>query len=288
MAPSFIRWRGEIRGQAGCPHACFRTQVLANLAIPPVCRRCLFRLFARRPPIPVPAAVHKDASQPFPCQNHPCGCRTAEQCWPTAVASHRNSAWPGPRPWRRAARLRGKTCRAPEAKEAGTPSSSATSDATRARNCCQVKGETSSCCRPAEALDDIVFVEERRVRAVQRRWPSSHVRVTRRCGSAQPAGVLIVPPFAASLGIARPPRLLLLSVPLDKVPFYSSRSSAAAVPQLIPESLPPAQRKHAAASAIPRAGWAFTVTFMDLLSRPETLRTTKGSSHENPPWLHAD
>lgn len=31
--------------------------------------------------VPLPAFVHKDASVPFPCQNHPCGCRTAEQCW---------------------------------------------------------------------------------------------------------------------------------------------------------------------------------------------------------------
>ena len=31
--------------------------------------------------VPLPAFVHKDSSQPFPCQDHPCGCRTAEQCW---------------------------------------------------------------------------------------------------------------------------------------------------------------------------------------------------------------
>jgi hypothetical protein len=33
--------------------------------------------------LPLPAAVvaRKDASQPFPCQDHPCGCKTAEQCW---------------------------------------------------------------------------------------------------------------------------------------------------------------------------------------------------------------
>lgn len=30
---------------------------------------------------PFPSAPHKDASQPFPCQDHPCGCQTAEQCW---------------------------------------------------------------------------------------------------------------------------------------------------------------------------------------------------------------
>lgn len=29
---------------------------------------------------PVPAATHKNGA-PFPCQDHPCGCPTAEQCW---------------------------------------------------------------------------------------------------------------------------------------------------------------------------------------------------------------
>lgn len=28
-----------------------------------------------------PAAGEKDPSRPFPCQNRPCGCRSAEQCW---------------------------------------------------------------------------------------------------------------------------------------------------------------------------------------------------------------
>ncbi len=31
--------------------------------------------------IPLPVFVHKVSSQPFPCQNHACGCQTAEQCW---------------------------------------------------------------------------------------------------------------------------------------------------------------------------------------------------------------
>jgi len=31
--------------------------------------------------IPLPVWVHKISSQPFPCQNHACGCQTAEQCW---------------------------------------------------------------------------------------------------------------------------------------------------------------------------------------------------------------
>ncbi len=34
--------------------------------------------------IPIPVSFQspeKDRSQPFPCQNRPCGCRSAEQCW---------------------------------------------------------------------------------------------------------------------------------------------------------------------------------------------------------------
>jgi hypothetical protein len=31
--------------------------------------------------IPLPVFVHKISSQPFPCQDHVCGCQTAEQCW---------------------------------------------------------------------------------------------------------------------------------------------------------------------------------------------------------------
>src|SRR5437016_3053981 len=30
---------------------------------------------------PVPALQEKDRNRPFPCQDHACGCRTAEQCW---------------------------------------------------------------------------------------------------------------------------------------------------------------------------------------------------------------
>jgi hypothetical protein len=30
---------------------------------------------------PLPAPAVKDHSQPYPCENRPCGCLTAEQCW---------------------------------------------------------------------------------------------------------------------------------------------------------------------------------------------------------------
>ncbi len=31
--------------------------------------------------IPLPLSGDKDRSRPFPCMDHPCGCRSAEQCW---------------------------------------------------------------------------------------------------------------------------------------------------------------------------------------------------------------
>jgi hypothetical protein len=30
---------------------------------------------------PLPPAVAKDRSEPYPCMDHPCGCLSAEQCW---------------------------------------------------------------------------------------------------------------------------------------------------------------------------------------------------------------
>jgi hypothetical protein len=32
-------------------------------------------------PLPAPRQQSQDASRPFPCQNHPCACLNAEQCW---------------------------------------------------------------------------------------------------------------------------------------------------------------------------------------------------------------
>jgi hypothetical protein len=40
----------------------------------------LFATFGFPLPAPFSSSI-KDASQPFPCQNRPCGCLTAEQCW---------------------------------------------------------------------------------------------------------------------------------------------------------------------------------------------------------------
>ncbi|HWL08276.1 MAG TPA: hypothetical protein VNQ76_07725 [Planctomicrobium sp.] len=51
-----------------------------------VCLLLLVSFFASFVPLPGGSAApanssEKDRSQPFPCQNRPCGCRSAEQCW---------------------------------------------------------------------------------------------------------------------------------------------------------------------------------------------------------------
>jgi hypothetical protein len=43
-------------------------------------------------PLPAPR-VRKDASQPFPCQDHPCGCRTAEECWRNCCCFTAEERW---------------------------------------------------------------------------------------------------------------------------------------------------------------------------------------------------
>ena len=38
-------------------------------------------MFAFSLNIPTPVVVHKDAEVAFPCQDRPCGCKNAQQCW---------------------------------------------------------------------------------------------------------------------------------------------------------------------------------------------------------------
>lgn len=43
--------------------------------------------------VPLPVFVHKISSQPFPCQDHLCGCRTAEQCWSNCCCFTPEERW---------------------------------------------------------------------------------------------------------------------------------------------------------------------------------------------------
>src|SRR5262245_61634136 len=42
-------------------------------------------------PLPLPAA--KDHSQRFPCENNPCGCRSAEECWTHCCCTTVEERW---------------------------------------------------------------------------------------------------------------------------------------------------------------------------------------------------
>jgi len=77
-------------------------------------------------PVPVVASSYKDRSIPFPCQDHPCGCRNALQCWTSCgcLSMAEKLSW---------AKTRGIT-----------PPSFVDAKATTKSACCSSK--TKSCC----------------------------------------------------------------------------------------------------------------------------------------------
>lgn len=81
--------------------------------------------------LPVPVPVVKDTSRPFPCQDHRCGCRSADQCWRSCCClSHEQKlAW---------ARENGVT---PPAEMLAVK---ATTSSSKARSCCTTSGHGGS------------------------------------------------------------------------------------------------------------------------------------------------
>lgn len=168
--------------------------------------------------IPLPVLVHKESSQPFPCQGRPCGCRTAEECWTSCCCFTPEQHWAWARehhveppayaekPAEPAAaqgwntvKLRDRDCRVTE------------------KSCCRAKEETSSCCRPAER-------SAKSSSSKSRGFGGTTTLAVWRCQGCSTlwvstGAVLIVPPITASL-LDCPPssRVCLLSVHLDKVP----------------------------------------------------------------------
>ncbi len=72
-------WRSLVRG------------LLSLSVLLGICAMCFPLPFA---PLPQ-KSQEKDSSQPFPCQNRPCGCRSAEQCWKKCCCFDNNqkTAW---------------------------------------------------------------------------------------------------------------------------------------------------------------------------------------------------
>lgn len=107
----------------------------------------LLSVCAATVPIPLasPARPAKDTSRPFPCQNRPCGCRSAEQCWKQCCCftNAQKIAW-----------ARANHVTAPDyvyvaaAQESKSPVSRKT--------CCAPKSKEALCCRSESLVDETV------------------------------------------------------------------------------------------------------------------------------------
>jgi hypothetical protein len=101
--------------------------------------------------IPLPVFVPKDAGQPFPCQDHPCGCQTAEQCWRGCCCFSVEERWA----WARAHHVEppayAEKPKEPEAAHGWNTVKRR--DLKRgiaaSKSCCREKTERASCCRSA-------------------------------------------------------------------------------------------------------------------------------------------
>ena len=104
--------------------------------------------------VPLPLLPNKDLSQPFPCMDHPCGCRSAEECWRHCCCftpeeklawAHRHGIEPpayAERPVHVApnAHRLGDLCESPTAEHTGCPHCAKPSEA-----CCVGKARQGSC-----------------------------------------------------------------------------------------------------------------------------------------------
>lgn len=99
--------------------------------------------------IPLPVFVHKSDGQPFPCQDHPCGCQTAEQCWSHCCCFTAEERWE----WARAHHIEPPAYaeKPKEPENAGGWNTVKLRDrargATEAKNCCSAKTAHASCCQ---------------------------------------------------------------------------------------------------------------------------------------------
>lgn len=98
-------------------------------------------------PLPAPA-VPKDTSQPFPCQDHPCGCQTAEQCWRRCCCFTPEERWA----WARAHQVEPPAYAEKPAEQGWSTVKLRDKDkakaAPAAKSCCATHQGRSACCQP--------------------------------------------------------------------------------------------------------------------------------------------
>src|SRR5262249_43664149 len=117
---------------------------------------------------PLPHLSSKDHRQPFPCQDHPCGCQTAEQCWRhcCCFSPEERLAWaeahhveppayaerPAARGWQ-TVRLRDELAAregSTHCAQCATPPTCLTCDAPASRSCCSKDSTRSEASRHSE------------------------------------------------------------------------------------------------------------------------------------------
>jgi hypothetical protein len=169
--------------------------------------------------IPLPVFVHKASSLPFPCQDHPCGCQTAEQCWSHCCCFTPEERWA----WAKAHDVEPPAYAEKPSEEPalGGWNSVKLRDrgqvTTACKDCCKVKAEQPSCCQP---------VADRTAQASPSYPPSRSVTAfsSMRCQGCSTlwisaGAVLPVFPLAAWCPDWRPPtRVPLLSQKADQIP----------------------------------------------------------------------
>lgn len=169
--------------------------------------------------LPLPATVHKDASQSFPCQDHPCGCQTAEQCWRNCCCFTPEERWA----WARAHNVQPpayaeKPVEKPVAHGWNTVKRRDRGpEATAAKSCCRAKAEHASCCQPEGCRS-----AQPSSSSGSYRWVTS-LHVWRCQGYStlwiSAGAVLPIPPRAAWIPDCSPPaRLCFFSESTDSVP----------------------------------------------------------------------
>lgn len=107
----------------------------------------LFAYLATVIGFPVAAAPPKKGGQPFPCQDHLCGCQSAEECWRHCCCFTPQERWA----WARAHHVQPP----PYAEKPGNPApdpDEGVAEAHPAHSCCHHGDASSPCCgEPAKA-----------------------------------------------------------------------------------------------------------------------------------------
>lgn len=180
--------------------------------------------------IPLPARIHKVSTQPFPCQDHPCGCQTAEQCWSHCCCFTPEERW---------AWAKDREIEPPSYAEKPVEKSIARgwnnikkrdrdNEDTAANTCCQAKAQQSCCCNP-------VTDSSSKKSSSDNRFRNSMVISVWRCQGystfwISAGAVLPIPPIKALPPIWSPPTSIALpdmkadrvpSTPLDPPPRLS-------------------------------------------------------------------